>query len=82
MHHDAGGPAKHPYHTSQAPIGRFFAIPGTMRGKVLGNVPKGPQATGAAIDQAQLQAELSGGLKGFVGLLGDMPEGALTDLQG
>jgi hypothetical protein len=53
-----------------------------MRGEVLGNVSKGPQATGTAVDQAQLQAELFGNLKGFVGLLGDVPQGALTDLQG
>ena len=81
MHHDAGGPAKHPHHTRQAPIGRLFAIAGTMRGKVLGDVPIGPQARGAAVDQAQLEAELLGDLQGFVGLLGGIPEGALADLQ-
>ena len=53
-----------------------------MRGKVLRNVPKGPQATGAAVHQAQLEAELVGDLEGFVGLLGDMPEGALAEFQG
>ncbi len=43
---------------------------------------KGPQATGAAVDEAQLQAELFRHPKGFVGLLGEVLQGALTDLQG
>jgi len=49
---------------------------------VLGNVAQGPQATRGAVHQAQLEAELFGDLQGLVGLVGQLPEGALADWQG
>ena len=53
-----------------------------MRGKLLGDVSKGPQARGATVEQAQVQAKLLGKLEGFMSLGGAVPEGATADFQG